>query len=164
MRIKYSLCNEENRDPICRVAFGFSVKDQGGTVAIKAKTGWQVVLVAIWINFSGSVRWMLFARPRFEALYKGMGLEYPNTPLINILWMVWGVLAAVLVVFLSKKFTMLHTMVLSWLVIFVMTWIVQWNSAVFPLALLWIVVPWSLFEIFVAVLISNRLQGRRAAN
>jgi hypothetical protein len=45
-----------------------------------------------------------------------------------------------------------------------MTWIVQWNSAVFPLALLWIVVPWSLFEVFVAALISNRLQRRNAAD
>ena len=145
-------------------ASDFPVLNQGGTMAIKAKTGWQVLLVAIWINFSGSVRWMLFARPRFEALYKGMGLEYPHTPLINILWVLWGVLAAVLVVFLSKKFTSLHTMVLSWLVVFAMTWIVLWNSAVLPLDLLWIAVPWSLFEIFVAVLISNRLQGRSAAN
>jgi hypothetical protein len=133
-------------------------------MAIKAKTGWQVLLVAVWINFSGTVRWMLFARPRFEALYKGMGLEYPNTPLINILWVLWGVLAAVLVVFLSKKFGILPTIVLSWLVIFAMTWIVQWNSAVFPLALLWVVVPWSLFEIFVAALISHGLQCRSAAN
>jgi len=133
-------------------------------MAIKGKTGWQILLVAIWINFSGSVRWMLFARHRFEALYKGMGLEYPNTPLINILWMVWGVLAAVLVVFLSKKFSVLPTIILSWLVIFAMTWIVQWNSAVFPLALLWIVIPWSLCEVFVAALISNKMQSRRAAN
>lgn len=133
-------------------------------MAIKGKTGWQILLVAIWINFSGTVRWMLFAKPRFEAFYKGMGLEYPNTPLINILWMVWGVLAAALVVFLSKKFGILPTIVLSWLVIFVMTWIVLWNSAVFPLALLWIVVPWSLFEVYIAALISNKLQGRSAAN
>jgi len=132
-------------------------------MAIKVKTGWQILLVAVWINFSGTVRWMLFARPRFEALYKGMGLEYPNTPLINILWVLWGVLAAVLVVFLSKKFSILHTIVLSWLVVFAMTWIVLWNSAVFTLALLWIVVPWSLFEIFVAALIAVKLQGHGAA-
>jgi hypothetical protein len=133
-------------------------------VAIKAKTGWQILLVAIWINLSGSVRWMLFARPKFEALYKGMGLAYPNTPVINILWVVWAVLAAVLVVFLSKKFSMLHTIILSWLVVFAMTWIVQWNSGVFPLELLWIVFPWSLAEVSIAALIANRLQSRRAAN
>ena len=133
-------------------------------MAIKAKTGWQILLVAVWINFSGTVRWMLFAKPKFDVFYKGMGLEYPNTLVINILWMLWGVLAAVLVVFLSKKFTILHTMVLSWLVVFAMTWIVLWNSAVLPLDLLWIAVPWSLFEVFVAALISNRLQSRSTAN
>ncbi|HOW45318.1 MAG TPA: hypothetical protein PK919_09120 [Candidatus Aminicenantes bacterium] len=130
----------------------------------KATTGWQILWVAIWINLSGSVRWMLFARPRFAAHYKGMGLAYPNTPLINILWVVWAVLAAVLVVFLSKKFSVLHTIVLSWLVIFAMTWIVQWNSGVFPLQLLWIAVPWSLAEVFIAALIANKLQGRGAAS
>lgn len=133
-------------------------------MAIKVKTGWQILLVAIWINFSGTVRWMLFAKPRFDALYKGRGMEYPNTLVINILWMLWGVLAAVLVVFLSKKFTILHTMVLSWLAVFAMTWIVLWNSAVLPLDLLWIAVPWSLFEVFIATLISNKLQSRNAAN
>jgi len=45
-----------------------------------------------------------------------------------------------------------------------MTWIVLWNSAVLPLDLLWIAVPWSLVEVFIAALISNRLQNRSAAN
>jgi hypothetical protein len=131
-------------------------------VAIWGKTGWQVLLVAIWINFSGTVRWMLFAKPRFVALYRGMGLEYPSTLVINLLWVLWGALAAVLVVFLSKKFAMLPTIVLSWLVVFAMTWIVLWNSALLPLALLWIAVPWSLVEVFIAALIAKKAQGRSA--
>jgi hypothetical protein len=133
-------------------------------MAIKAKTGWQVLLVAIWINFSGTVRWMLFAKPRFDALYKGRGLEFPNTLASNILWMVWGVLAAVVVVFLSRKFTMLHAFVLSWLAVFAMHWVALWNFAVLPLDLLWIAVPWSLFEFFVAALIANKMQSPSAAN
>ena len=87
-------------------------------MASNTKTGWQVLLVAIWINFSGTVRWMLFAKPRFDALYKGRGLEYPDTLVTNILWVLWGVLAAVVIVFLSRKFTMLHAFVLSWLAVF----------------------------------------------
>ena len=56
------------------------------------------------------------------------------------------------------------SLVLSWLVVFAMTWIVLWNSAVLPLDLLWIAVPWSLFEIFVAALISKKMQSRSATN
>ncbi len=133
-------------------------------MAIKVKTGWQVLLVAIWINFSGTVRWMLFAKPKFDALYKGRGLDFPNALANNILWILWGVLAAVLVVFLSKKFSMLHTFYLSYLAAFVMHWIVLWNAAALPLDLLWIAVPWSLVEVFIAALIANRLQCRGAAN
>ena len=133
-------------------------------MAIKVKTGWQILLVAIWINFSVTVRWMLFAKPRFDAFYKGIGLEYPNTLVINLLWVLWGVLAAVVIVFLSRKFTMLHAFVLSWLAVFAMHWIALWNFAVLPLDLLWIAVPWSLFEFFVAVLIANKLHSRGAVN
>ena len=133
-------------------------------MAIKGKPGWQVLLVAVLINFSGTVRWMLFAKPKFEALYKGWGLEYPDTLVTNLLWVLWGVLAAVVIVFLSRKFTMLHAFVLSWLAVFAMHWIALWNFAVMPLDLLWIAVPWSLFEFFVAALIANKLQGRSAAN
>lgn len=133
-------------------------------MASKIKTGWQILLVAIWINVSGTVRWMMFAKPRFAALYKGMGLQYPDTLAINLLWVLWGALAAVLVVFLSKEFSILHVIVLSWLAVFAMTWIVLWNSAVLPLDLLWIAVPWSLVEVFIAALIANKLQGRGTAS
>ena len=132
-------------------------------MAIKAKTGWQILLVAIWINFSGTVRWMLFAKQRFDALYQGRGLDFPNALANNILWVLWGVLAAVLVVSLSKRFSMLHTFSLSYLAAFAMHWIVLWNAAVLPLGLLWIAVPWSLVEVFIAALIANKLQGRGAA-
>jgi hypothetical protein len=133
-------------------------------VAIKGKTGWQVLLVAIWINFSGTLRWMLFAKSRFDALYKGRGLDFPNALANTILWILWGVLAAVLVVSLSRKFSMLHTFFLSWLAAFAMHWIVLWNAAALPLDLLWIAIPWSLVEVFIAALLSNRLQSRSAAN
>lgn len=133
-------------------------------MAIKGKTGWQVLLVAIWINFSGTLRWMLFAKSRFDALYKGRGLDFPNALANTILWILWGVLAAVLVVSLSRKFSMLHTFFLSWLAAFAMHWIVLWNAAALPLDLLWIAIPWSLVEVFIAALLSNRLQSRSAAN
>ena len=132
-------------------------------MAVKAKTGWQILLVAIWINLSGTVRWILFAKPRFDALYNGRGLEFPNALANTILWILWGVLAAVLVVSLSKKFTMLHTFALSWLAAFAMHWIVLWNAAVLPLGLLWVAIPWSLVEVFIAALISVKLQGQGSA-
>lgn len=128
-------------------------------MTIKGKIGWQILLVAIWINFSGTVRWMLFAKPRFAVLYRARGMEFPSAPANNVLWVLWGVLAAVLVVFLSKKFSMLHVFSLSWLAAFAMHWIVLWNAAALPLALLWIAVPWSLLEVFIAALIAKKMQG-----
>jgi hypothetical protein len=146
------------------VVADFSVLKQGGAMTIKGKTGWQILLVAIWINISGTVRWMLFAKPKLDVLYKGMGREFPNSLATNLLWTLWGVLAALLIVFLTKKFAMLQTVVLSWLSVFAMHYILLWNYAVMPLDLLLIAVPWTLVEFFVAALIANKLQNRNAAN
>lgn len=128
-------------------------------MANKAKSAWQILVVAIWINFSETIRWVLYSKPRFDVFYQSMGLKLPNTPVNGILWMLWGVVMAVMVFVLARKFSLLHTTVLSWLVVFVMHWIALWNYAILPIGILWVVVPLSLLEIVVAAWISVKLQG-----
>lgn len=127
------------------------------------RPAWQILVVALWINVSETVRWVLFAKPRLDAHLQGMGLTLPSTPANNLLWMLWGAMMAVLVVVLARKLRLVHTAVLSWLVTYVMTWIVLWNFACLPLDLLWVAVPWTLLHSFVAALIAKRLQGGSAA-
>jgi hypothetical protein len=126
----------------------------------KARSIWHVVLLAVWINLSESVRWILYSKPKFDALFRSMGREVPSQPINNILWIIWGFIIAFLVFILSRKFTVVQTTLITWLAVFVTVWIALWNSAVFPLEMLPVVVPLSLLNIFIAALIAKKLQPR----
>jgi hypothetical protein len=125
----------------------------------KAKPIWVILLLTLWINIAESVRWMLYTQSRFEALFTSLGLVFPNKPINNILWLIWGALIAVIVYVLSKKFTLLQTTLVSWLAVFVLLWIVLWNYAILPVEILPVVAPLSLVTMFVAALIARKLQG-----
>jgi hypothetical protein len=129
----------------------------------KLKSPWQVLLLAVWINLSETVRWVLYSQPKFETFYRNMGRELPNGPINGILWMIWGVLIACLVFILSKKFTLFQTTIITWVTVFVMIWIALWNYAILPLDILLVAAPLSLFEIFIAALISKKLQPQPSA-
>jgi hypothetical protein len=126
----------------------------------KARSVWHVVLLGVWINLSETVRWILYSKPQFDALFRSKGLEVPNQPINGILWMIWGFIIAFLVFILSRKFTVVQTTLITWLAVFVTVWIALWNSAVLPLEMLPVVVPLSLVNIFIATLIAKKLQPR----
>jgi hypothetical protein len=134
-----------------------------GQMANLAKSAWQIFLVALWINVSETVRWLLYSQSRFEALYQSRGLKLPGGPIEMTLWIVWGFVIAYLVFVLARKFSLLRTTLLSWVAAFITTWIILWNFGILPIGILWVVVPLSLFEIFIAALIAAKLQGRGKA-
>jgi len=125
-----------------------------------AKSAWHILLLAVWINISETVRWVLFSKPKFDAVFHDHGQVMPDQPINNILWMVWGVIIAGIVYFLSAKFTVVKTTLTTWCAVCVTVWIVMWNLAVLPPGLLIVAVPLSLFEIYIAALIAQKLQPR----
>ena len=124
----------------------------------RMKPVWQVLVLAVWINLAETVRWMAYTKPRFDALYHSKGLEMPNGPINNMLWLVWGVTIAFIVFMLARKFSLLQTTILAWLGAFVLIWIALWNSAVLPVEILPVVAPLSLVTVFVAAFIAKVLQ------
>lgn len=126
------------------------------------KAVWQILVIAVWINVSESVRWVLYSKPKFDALYRAMGRELPNRLSNGIWWMVWGLIMALLVFVLARKFTLLQTALLAWTAVFAMLWIALWNYAILPLDILWIAAPLSLLGVFIAAWIAKWLQGREA--
>ncbi len=119
---------------------------------------WLIVVLAVWINAAETVRWILYTKPRFDALFQSMGLVLPNEPINGILWLLWGVIIAIIVFVLSERFTLLQTTLITWFAVFVLVWIALWNSAVLPTEILPVVVPLSFVTIFVASFIAKKLQ------
>jgi hypothetical protein len=116
-----------------------------------------VILAGLWINASEFLRNEVFLLSFWTGQYKSLGLIFPNDPVNGILWMVWGVLYAVAIYLISRKFTLVQTTFLSWFVGFVLMWITLANLNVLPIAMLPYAVPLSLLESFVGALICFKI-------
>ena len=116
-----------------------------------------ILITGIWINISEAVRWIFLIKSYWIKHYQTMNLAFPNKPINGIMWIIWGFIFAAIIFILSKKYSLIQTTFLSWFIVFVMTWIVLWNAGMLPTGILVFVVPLSLFETYIGVLISNKL-------
>jgi len=121
------------------------------------KTILPIILTGIWINVSESLRWIFLVKSHWIEHYEKLSLDFPTEPINGITWMIWGFLLAISIFIISRKFNLIQTTLISWLLAFVMLWVVLWNIDIFPIRILWIVVPLSLFELFVGALICKKI-------
>jgi uncharacterized membrane protein YccC len=99
---------------------------------------------------------MLFAKPDIDIHFKAANLVLPNEPINNMLWLIWGIIIAVMIFIISKKYKVLQTTFIVWITVYVMHWIALWNFAVLPINILLLAVPLTFINVLVGALISNR--------
>lgn len=113
----------------------------------------SVILAGIWVNASEFLRNQILFNGYWVGHYKSLGMTFPSEPVNGMLWGVWGFLFALAVFLLSRRFDLVQTTLLSWLMGFVLMWLVIYNLSVLPVALLLYAVPLSMLEAFVAAFI-----------
>jgi hypothetical protein len=128
------------------------------------KAIWQILIVSLWINIFESLRWILFAKPDIDMHFKAANLVLPNGPINNILWLVWGIIIAVMIFIISKKYKVLQTTFIVWVTVYVMLWIALWNFAVLPIKILLLAVPLTFINVLVGALICNRFIAKEVIN
>jgi hypothetical protein len=74
-----------------------------------------------------------------------------------VLWVVWSFLLAGTAFAVSRRFGLWQTTFLTWLMGFVMMWVVIWNLSVLPPGILPIAVPFSFIEALGAAFICRKL-------
>jgi hypothetical protein len=121
------------------------------------KTIFPVLLATIWIGISEFVRNQLLLNSYWIEHYKSLGLVFPSEPINGALWGLWSLLFAIVIFVISKKFTMVQTTLLSWFAGFVLMWVVIGNMGVLPAGLLYVAVPLSLLEAFLAAFIIKKM-------
>jgi len=89
--------------------------------------------------------------------FESFGHVLPEQAINIVIWVIWGFSVALVVYFLSRKFSLIQTTLLTWFALFVLLWLVLWNLGMLPIAILAIVVPWSFVEVLVAAWICNKL-------
>lgn len=115
-----------------------------------------IAVTGLWVNASEFFRNEVLVKSYWLEHYQSLGLTFPSTPLNGMVWMVWGFLFALAIFIVSRKFDLMQTTLLCWLMVFVLMWIVAWNLAVFPLGLLVYAIPLSLFEVFVGAFLCKK--------
>ena len=120
------------------------------------KAIWQILLVSIWINIFETLRWMLFAKPDIDIHFKAANLVLPDEPVNNLLWVIWGIIIAVMIYIVSKKFKVIQTTFIVCITVYVMHWIALWNFAVLPINILLLAVPLTFINVLVGALICSR--------
>lgn len=116
-----------------------------------------ILLSTIWISVSEFVRNELLFKSYWVDHYNSLGLVFPSEPINGAMWGVWSLVFAVAIFIVSKKFSLLQTFLLMWVIGFVLMWIVIGNLGVLPFGILLFAVPLSLLEVFVAVLIMKKM-------
>ena len=115
------------------------------------------MLATIWISISEFARNEIIVKSYWTSHYEKLGLVFPSAPINGALWGLWSLFFAIAIFILSRKFTLIQTTFLSWFVGFVLMWVVIGNMGVLPDGLLYIAVPLSVLEAFLASLILIKL-------
>lgn len=116
-----------------------------------------IFLATVWISISEFVRNEVLMKKLWVTHYSSMGLIFPSEPVNGAMWGVWSLLFAISIFIMAKKFSLWQTTFLSWFVGFVLMWVVIGNMGVLPYEILFIAVPLSLLEAFLAALITKKL-------
>lgn len=116
-----------------------------------------VVLAGVWVGLCEFVRNQLLLVSQWQSHYRGLGLEFPSRAVNGIMWMVWSFLMAGATFAVSRRFGIWQTMLIAWILGYLMMWVVIWNLLVLPVGILPVAVPFSLVEAFGAAFICRKL-------
>lgn len=118
-----------------------------------------VVLATAWIGAIEFLRNQLLFLQIWQEHYAGMGLVFPIALVNGAVWGIWSLVFAAAIYMITRRFGLIGSSVLAWVVGFVLMWLVVGNMGVLPFRLLWFAVPMSMLEAFGAVFICDRLGG-----
>ena len=114
------------------------------------KRTFAILAATVWISVSEFVRNQFLVQSHWVEHYRSMGLGFPSEPVNGALWGLWSLVFAGVIYVLSRRFSFVQTSILSWVIGFVMMWIVIGNLGVLPLAILPLAIPLSLLEAGIA--------------
>jgi len=116
-----------------------------------------IALATLWISVSEFVRNEFLLKQIWMSHYENLGLTFPDAPINGAMWGIWSLLFAIAVFIISKKFSLLQSTFISWLLAFVMMWVVIGNLEVLPYGILPCAIPLSLLESFIAAFITRKV-------
>lgn len=116
-----------------------------------------IFLSTAWIGLNEFFRNQFLFIDYWTEHYQGLGLTFPTEPINSAVWGVWSLVLVISIYIISGKFNLWHTTFLSWIVGFVLMWLVIGNMGVLPYKILFFAVPWSFLEVFGASYLCKKM-------
>ena len=114
-------------------------------------------LSGLWLNTNEFVRNEILFKEKWIIEFQKLGLIFPSEPLNGLIWVMWGFVFCGVLTILVKNLSCLKSSVLAWIQGFGLMWIACVNLGVFPIDLLFVAIPWSFIEVYIAALISIKI-------
>ena len=124
---------------------------------VKLRSILSVILTGIWVNACEFVRNEVLLKTYWINHYHSLGMTFPSEPKNGMIWVAWGFLFAIAIYWISRKFHLIQTALLSWFIAFVLMWVVTLNLNILPSAILFYAVPLSLLEAFIGSYICMKI-------
>lgn len=121
--------------------------------ALKQKYVFAIISACIWMNVSEFVRNELILKKYWIDGFQNIGLIFPSAPINGIIWGLWALIFVICLTWLITKFSVLKSTIISWILGFTLLWIAMWNMNILPAGILYLAIPWSFIEVFLASLI-----------
>jgi len=119
-----------------------------------------VITAGIWVNVSEFFRNEYLLKTFWVSYYESHGMTFPSEPINGVIWLVWGFLFASAVYIVSRRFNLLQTALIGWLMGFVLMWLVAINLNAMPIYILAYAVPLSLLETSICTVICIKISPR----
>lgn len=119
-----------------------------------------ILACSLWVNLSEFVRNEFLFKQYWLDKYMALGLEFPSAPVNGAVWGLWGFLFSSCLVYLRSRLRFIETLLIGWLMGFVLMWLVVGNMNVLPFGLLKYAMPWSFVEVGVSVVVAQKLISR----
>lgn len=123
-----------------------------------------VILTGMWVNASEFFRNEILLKEFWIRHYQSLGMTFPSEPFNGMIWIVWGLLFAIAIYIISRKFRLLQTTLISWFTAFVLMWVVAFNLNVLPMVIVIYAFPLSLVEAFIGSYICLKLSPNDQLN
>ena len=121
------------------------------------KTVTAILLAFLWISISEFARNEFILKTHWTKHYESLGLIFPSSPINGAIWGIWSLAFSITIYTISKKFSLLETVFISWFAGFVLMWLVIGNMGVLPISILYFAIPLSILEVYLATFIIMKL-------
>ena len=121
------------------------------------KTVIPILIASLWISISEFARNEFILKSYWTKHYESLGLIFPSSPINGAIWGIWSLAFSITIYTISRKFSLLETVFISWFAGFVLMWLVIGNMGVLPISILYFAIPLSILEVYLATFIIKKL-------